>query len=176
MRQSMGHRDKDINSMNFITCPGCGLKLVSKYLAPGDRYNASGECLELYAEVSYYTLSANDVYFIHQLAVDTFGAQHSGGVTKNITSAFALIGLCLFVEHNYTGRQIQKVHMLIPKQNWDKIDPPEKVRLKTITVASILKADSDAARETAIKKWAKSVWNSWNEHHDTIRRITMLYI
>jgi len=158
----------------FIICPGCGLRLLNKQLFPNDRYNASGECFELYGQLSGYTLSQNDSTFIHQLTGDAYGAQHSGGVTKNITTIFALIGLCLVMEHNYTGRQVQKVHMRIAKQSWPRLDPPK--HNASITVLDVLEAKDDIQRANLIKSWVTAVWDSLSQHHEWVRQKTKEYI
>jgi hypothetical protein len=70
-----------------------------------------------------YHLSSNDPTFIHQVAVDTYGAQHAGGALRNITTAYALIGLYLAVERGYTGRQVQRAHMSLAKNRsaWPRL-------------------------------------------------------
>jgi len=155
---------------NVVECPGCGLMLPSKNSAQHSRYHASGECHELFNQFMACTRTLYDKDFIHQIAVDTYGAQHAGGATKSITSAFGLIGLCLALEHNYTGREVQKVHMKIPKQNWEKLE------LSGIsgnfTVSEVLKAESGQELKILIYKWASSVWQSWSHHHKKIREIT----
>jgi hypothetical protein len=78
---------------NFIICPGCGLELPIQNLEAHDRFNASGECGELKNELTAYFLMNPVLSFMAQHAVDAYGAQHSGGLTKNITTAFSLIGL-----------------------------------------------------------------------------------
>ncbi|MFA5347598.1 MAG: DUF5946 family protein, partial [Methanoregula sp.] len=78
-----------------IECPGCGLKLPDRHLDPGDRLNASGECLGIYYELTYWTLTLQDGRFIHQHAVDAYSAQHAGGISRLISSVFGLIGLYL---------------------------------------------------------------------------------
>lgn len=78
-----------------VECPGCGLKLPNQNLDPDGRYNASGECFALYGELTAYNMMRANLTFIHQLAVDAYGAQHAGSTTKTIRTAFSLIGLCL---------------------------------------------------------------------------------
>ncbi len=159
---------------DLVTCPGCGLQLPNKNIENSDIHNASGECNELFSQLSGYTLSQNNIYFIHQHIVDAYGAQHAGGITKNITINFSLIGLCLAVEHNYTGRQVQLVHMKIPKQNWETLEPPEQSSI--IKVANVLNANSNLQRDFMIKSWAKSVWESWAGYHELIRQKATEYI
>ncbi|MGI8583340.1 MAG: DUF5946 family protein [Chitinophagaceae bacterium] len=159
---------------NIVICSGCGLKLPNKNLLLSKGYNASGECNELFNQLSGYTLSLNNINFIHQYIVDAYGAQHAGGITKNIRIAFSLIGLCLAVEHHYTGRQVQLVHMKIPKQNWETLEPPKQHSL--ITVADVLNVNSDWERIAVIHNWTKSVWQSWSLYHKWIRQKTKEYI
>ena len=77
--------------------------------------NASAECQRLCHELSLYTLSHGDAFFIHQVAVDAYAAQHAGPASKPITVAFALIGLCLLLERGHTGRAVQRAR---PSNTW----------------------------------------------------------
>jgi hypothetical protein len=70
-------------SETTIRCPGCGLSLPGHQLELPHRYNATGECYQKYSELSGYTMSLQDVKFIHQHAIDTYSAQHAGGKLKN---------------------------------------------------------------------------------------------
>ncbi len=153
-----------------IICPGCKLKLKNENLLTSERFNASGECFKLFTNLCGFTLSNNDEQFIHQLIVDAYGAQHAGGCTKNITVIFALIGLCLVVEYNYTGRQVQLVHMKVPKQKWPPLELPYKKAL--ITVKDVLEAPTYLQKEILIYKWVRSVLDSWAEQHNYICKIT----
>ncbi len=151
---------------NIIICSGCSLKLPNKNLGPSKSYNASGECMELFNELSGYTLSMTDSGFIHQYIVDAYGAQHAGVNTKPIRVMFSLIGLCLAVEHNYSGRQVQLIHMKIPKQLWQVLEPP--LQKSAITVAGVLNTNNDIERRHMIL--------DWSPYHEWIRNKTSLYI
>src|SRR5438067_3221775 len=48
-----------------------------------------------------------------QHVVDAYAAQTARASTKPITLAFALVGLYLHLEKNQTGKQVQRVHMLL---------------------------------------------------------------
>ena len=82
---------------------------------------------ELYNELACYTLSLADPEFIHQHIVDAFGAQRTDENTKPIGIAFALAGLYLYLEKNYTGRQVQLAHMKMAKRRkkWPKLELPQ---------------------------------------------------
>jgi hypothetical protein len=151
--------------MPAVICPGCNASLPGKNLPASENYNAAGECEELFNELSGFTLSLNDSEFIHQHIVDAYGAQHAGPPTKNIRVAFSLIGLCLAVENNYTGRQVQLVHMKIPKQTWEL---PGKPLHSEITIADVMRVP-DNEKKQLIFDWMKAVWQSWSPHHEWIR-------
>ena len=61
-----------------------------------------------------------DPAFIHQHVVDAWTLQHADEHTKPIAITFALAGLYLHCERGYTGKQVQRVHMLMArrKQTW----------------------------------------------------------
>ena len=155
-----------------MECPGCGLKLPDRHISSADRFNASGECLETYYELTYWTLARQDSRFIHQHAIDAYEAQHAGGRTRPITAVFGLIGLYLALEKGYTGRQVQLAHMKIVsrRKEWPRLQPP--ARKAELTVMDVLRVETDAEREKMLMKWAESVWKSWEHLHPWIREIT----
>lgn len=59
-----------MNDDAFTVCPGCGLELPDRRLAPAEHFNASGECLDTYFAFTCWTLVRQDPGFIHQHAVD----------------------------------------------------------------------------------------------------------
>jgi hypothetical protein len=60
-----------------------------------------------YAELCGYTLTHGDPAFIHQHVVDAFAAQQADGASKPIGVIFALVGLYLHVERQFSGRHVQ---------------------------------------------------------------------
>lgn len=144
-------------------CPGCGLR-ISRRAGPREpEAGASAECLSLKDELSFYTLSRGDAFFIHQLLVDAYAAQHATADSKPITTAFALIGLYLFVERGFSGKNVQRAHVRLAKRRrrWPRFQSPES--RGALTVADVLRARSEDARDQAIKQWARSVWAAWNK-------------
>ena len=101
----------------IVVCPGCGVQLASENEKLDDQFHASAACRALSYELSYYTLSLQDSDFIHQLVVDTYAAQHVGPQVKPITIAFALVGLYLVCEKQYTGKHVQHTHMVLATAN-----------------------------------------------------------
>lgn len=158
-------------TVKSIECPGCGLNMPGQKLLINDRYNASQECWQLYGELTIYTMTSGDLTFMHQLVVDAYGAQHSGGVTKPITTAFSLIGLQLAVERDYTGWQVQQAHMqLAQKQKeWPQLAPPNPAG--KVTLLDVMLEDAGWERDRALRQWAESVWQSWKQQHEWVRKI-----
>jgi hypothetical protein len=156
-----------------IECPGCGLILPADGDVLDPDFNASAACRDLMYEVTYYTLALSDPFFLHQLAVDTYAAQHAGPGVKPISTAFALAGLYLVFERGFTGRQVQRVHMEMArhKQEWPRFDPPEMKA--AMTVKDVLGVP-DAEKTDAIKEWGASVWETWKGEQDRIAALVKL--
>jgi hypothetical protein len=157
---------------DLTVCPGCGVQLPALGLAPDPRANASGECRSLMNELSYYTLAHPDPAFIHQHLVDAYGAQHVRGESKStIGAAFALAGLYLAVERRFTGRQVQKMHMLMASKSkqWPRFEPPGEGG--PLTVADVLKVEPGAGRDRELLRWCASVWAAWSSEQDRVREM-----
>jgi Family of unknown function (DUF5946) len=118
-------------------------------------------CDELYA----YTLAHGSREFIHQYVVDAYAAQHVGADTKPIAMAAALIGLFLFCERGYTGRQVQQAHMKLGNKmkTWPLFEAPAEH--SGLTVTKPLSVAPGAERDETIKRWARAVWEMWRERH-----------
>jgi len=152
-------------------CPGCGVCLPVVEAYPDGRYNASAECLRLYGDLSADTLMRGRGEFIHQLAVDTYGAQHVGENARPIGAAFALIGLYFACERGYSGRQVQHMHQLLAQRSktWPRFVPPP--RAGALTVLDVLQADPGDARDALLRRWGQSVWTAWAQEHDRVRAL-----
>lgn len=145
------------------------MRRPSQGLDPDPRANASGECRALLNELSYYTLAQRDPRFIHQHLVDAYGAQHVRPSRSTIGAAFALAGLYLAVERGFTGRQVQKLHMLMGNRSkvWPRFVPPNEVGPRT--VADVVTVEPGPARDQALIDWCRSVWNAWSRDQDRVR-------
>lgn len=123
---------------------------------------------EKFFELSYYTLAHPDPSFIHQHVVDAYAAQNADENTKSIKISFALIGLYLYLEKNYTGRQVQKTHMYLAKKKrrWLNFHLPDK--RGNVKVSDVLAAHEGKQRDEMINKWCASVWDAYKDHHKTV--------
>src|SRR5436190_17926992 len=106
--------------------------------------------------------------FILQHVVDAFGAQTATEDTRPIRVVFALVGLYLHVEKQFTGRQVQRVHMQLGRQRkrWPAIPLPRD--RGDMTVADVLAAAPGPDRDAAIDAWCRSVWNVFRGSEHTI--------
>jgi len=123
---------------------------------------------EMFYELSCYTQTHPDPSFIHQYAVDAFAAQQAGENTKPITLAFALIGLYLHLEKNYSGREVQIAHVKLAKhrKQWPSFDLPEY--RGNIRIFDVIAAPKGPERDKAIRKWSASVWKAYSKSHKEV--------
>ena len=122
----------------------------------------------LYNELSYYTLAHTDPSFIHQHVVDAFAAQTADEHTKPIKITFALVGLSLYLEKNYTGKEVQRAHMKIAKH---KMEWPMLILSENrgaITVVDVLGSSPGEQRDQMIHNWCVSVWELYSKNHTQI--------
>ncbi|HZC06817.1 MAG TPA: DUF5946 family protein [Ktedonobacterales bacterium] len=155
----------------YRDCPGCGLSLPVEDVAADARFYASPECQRIYGELTGYTVMLRDTEFIHQHLVDAYAAQHVGDGQPTIGAAFALIGLYLAVERGYTGKQVQRMHMLLARRSktWPRFTRPAHVG--ALTALDVLNAQPGAARKAHMMLWARSVWDAWEGEHERVKAL-----
>jgi hypothetical protein len=126
---------------------------------------------DLYNELSCYTLSHPDPSFIHQHVVDAYAAQKADEHSKPIGIVFALVGLYLYVEKNFTSRQVQQVHMQMARKRktWPKFTLPEQKG--NITVSDVMNVPPGIQRDEMIQKWCASVWEAWKDCRNQVLAI-----
>jgi len=120
----------------------------------------------VYDEV--YVYSMGRPRFILQHVVDAFAVQTFNNESKPISVVFGLLGLYLHVEKQFSGRQIQRVHMQLgrAKREWPPIHVPED--RGAITVADVLAASAGPERDLVIDNWCSSVWSAFSANRQTI--------
>jgi len=138
-------------------CAVCGANVLERV-----------SCRDLFYELSAYTLSHEDPRFIHQHVVDAYAAQHAAVNSKPIATTAALIGLHLFVEKGYSGRQVQRVHMRLGNRMkaWPEFAPPSE--RAGVNVAIVTAAPPGPGRDRRIEEWARSVWGTWAAVHSLV--------
>jgi hypothetical protein len=126
---------------------------------------------DAYNELSGYTLTHGDPSFIHQHVVDAFAAQRANEHSKPIGITFALVGLYLHVEKQFSGRQVQRVHMQLArhKRVWPSFVLP--VYKGSMTAADVMKTTEGVQRDHAIHAWCASVWAAFAENHAAVEEL-----
>jgi hypothetical protein len=139
------------------------------------RYNASVECLGLFHRLSGIHFDEADPAFIHQVAVDCYGAQHAGGPAKPIAAVFALVGLCLHLEHGFTGKQVQAAHTALGRtqKHWPALPAP--TARFPVTVESVVACATASSRTVQLKVWAQATWEAWRGEQMWVRSIVRLH-
>ena len=125
--------------------------------------NAAPSDQDLYNQLAFYTLELRDPEFIHQHVVDAYAVQHAGSGTRPIAIVFGLIGLYLYLEKNFTGRQVQRAHMQLANRRKHWTAPPLTTQQHAaISVADVLTAPPGPERHTMIRRWCEAVWQGWS--------------
>jgi hypothetical protein len=121
---------------------------------------------EVYDEVYTYTMGRPG--FMLQHVVDAQAAQTANEETKPMGVIFALVGLYLHVERQFSGGEVQKVHMRMGRQKrrWPAIALPQC--RGSMTAADVLAAPEGRERDHAIDEWCRSVWTAFRESRQTI--------
>jgi len=130
---------------------------------------------DAYNQLSYYTLNLGDADFIHQHVVDAFAAQTADESSKSIKIVFALIGLYLHVEKQFTGLQVQRSHRLMArkKRAWPVIPLPTE--RGTVTACHVLANPAGSQREEAIHQWCANVWAAFLDSRQLIADLASEY-
>jgi hypothetical protein len=123
---------------------------------------------DAYNELCCYTLTHSDPSFIHQHVVDAFAAQHADEQTKPIGLTFALVGLYLYIEKQFTGKQVQRIHTLLAQQKrvWPSFALPYD--RGSLTAADVLAVPAGAERDKAIHAWCASVWEAYRNCRESV--------
>jgi hypothetical protein len=121
---------------------------------------------EGYDEVYAYAMGRGG--FILQHVVDAYAAQTASDGSKPMGVIFALVGLYLRVEKQFSGGQVQKIHMRMAaqKRQWPAITlPRDRGRM---TAADVLAVPEGRERDHAVDEWCRSVWTAFRDSRQTI--------
>ena len=70
-------------------------------------------------------------------------------------------GLYLYLEKNFTGRQVQRAHMQLARHRREWVAPPIPPQHATVGVADVLAAPPGPPRDAMIRSWCEAVWQDW---------------
>ena len=155
-----------------VRCPGCGLSAAASGSAPPPEHNATSGCWERYGALLARSYSDPVRRGVHQMVVDAYAGQHSGGTTRREIQATALclMTLCLVVEDGADPAAGPALHKQMiahrPAFHWLQPPPPEQ----WLTVQDVLAADTARQHLDLVRRWGQQVWQAWALHHETIRQ------
>lgn len=118
------------------------------------------------------TMASTDPAFLHQHVVDAYfgGEGHDPDDQKPMRLWFALLGLCLHLEHGFDGRQVQRVHMQLAGQRRQWLPLGGRHESAGVTVHDVAAAAPEERAEL-VTPWCDAVWQSWSNVHDRVREI-----
>lgn len=151
-------------------CPSCGYVGVDDDRPEPDRVLATPACYAAFGELTGgHTLLARSGYFVHQVAVDAYQAQHCPRGAQR-TLVFSLAGLYLVMEKGRTGRQVQQVHAELARTRHPLplVEPVDASGAGTVAEA-LARIPRDGLL-TAVQGWAGQVWNAYATSHAEIER------
>lgn len=119
-------------------------------------------------ELQCYTLAHGGDAFIHQHVVDAWTAQHADSGTKPIALAFALVGLYLHLERGFTGKEVQRAHMVLAgrSRSWPSFQLPST--RGSMTPVEVIACPAGPSRDQAIDDWCTSVWKAFSDSHRAV--------
>jgi hypothetical protein len=118
---------------------------------------------DAYNALCAYTLehALAEPAFIHQHVVDAYAAQRADEHSKPISVTFALVGLYLHVEKQFSGRRVQRVHMELARSRrpWPPFELP--AGRGAMTAADVMAVRAGPERDRALDEWCASVWRAF---------------
>lgn len=149
----------------------CGA-MVAPWDGPAHAYiGATPGCWRVYCEVigAEYTSDASSL--TRRLIVDAYAAQHPGVESRRAIQSVAghLIALHLLLDQGRSADFVTSALVRAVEQSdrYRWLTPPDFAG--TVNVAAIAAVGDVASRERIAREWAASVWDSWREHHGTVR-------
>ncbi|WP_143247460.1 DUF5946 family protein [Agaribacterium haliotis] len=157
--------------MDTCQCFSCGGEYPN-IDGPVHRYMASSPgCWSVYGKVLAREYSSSDYFDVHRLSVDAYAVQHPGSDDRQSIQSVAvhLIRLCLFLEHGLAAEHANTAMLEAgkDKHSFIYLEPPTSFGL--ITAADVYRAKSVKAHKAVVKEWARTAWDAWSMHHNTIR-------
>lgn len=153
------------------TCVGCAGRFPVTE-GPTHRYLASAPgCWALYGDVLAKEYSRRAYFEVHGLSVDTYAVQHPGEPSRQTIRSAAIHLLCLHavVELGLplaSGDTVRGATKAGVEDAFVWLEPPAS--MGTVTVLDVAAARDAADHQDRVWRWARSVWEAWAPHHETI--------
>lgn len=165
-------RGGGVGAVTAAVCPGCGAVLPDPGNVAPPHSGSSPGCWGLYGDVLAREYGEWSYPAIHRLTLDTYGAQHPGDHSPKSVMAMAihLIALHLMLERGLSPKRVpSEIGRLVSDPSaflW--LEPPPHTGQRTIV--DVAGARNLREHQSRVEWWARSVWQTWSDHHDVIRR------
>ncbi len=104
---------------------------------------------------------------MRRLAVDCYACQHDRYILSGRSLAAHLTGLEVAIEHGGDERVNERVQRwLSSTRHLEK--PAVPAARGEMTIADVVDVGPDEYAK-AVRRWARSVWDAWREHHALAR-------
>jgi hypothetical protein len=104
---------------------------------------------------------------MRRLAVDCYACQHDRYILSGRSLAAHLTGLAVAIEHDGAEQLNERIQSWLSQTRHIQRPAVPRVRGK-VTIADVAEA-SPEEYPAAVRRWARSVWDGWREHHALAR-------
>ncbi len=156
----------------YATCPQCGA-VVPEIDGPVHAYVPSAPgCWAAFGAFRADDMLRFQASEANNLVVDAYMAQHPGDGTdrRDRQSIFVhLVSMCAVIEGGASPSRSPEVLRAVLARRTDYEVLCRARGPGELTVLSAMDATSIEEHDARVRAWAGSVWESWREHHPTIR-------
>lgn len=169
MKGSRSHADVE----SLKPCVGCGALVLPDVDVSARSYvGASPGCWAIFLEILEKEYGDHRYASAHRLSTDSYMAQYPGAPSRRSIRSVAvhLIGLHLALEQGRGSSEATKAMQRAANRKRDFVwlDPPAS--LGEVTVLDVRQARNPAEHAGLVERWARSIWEAWSPHHETVRR------
>jgi hypothetical protein len=152
-------------------CPGCAAQFTAIDGPTHPYMESSPACWHAFGQVMVREYGNDKAFATHRLSVDAYAVQHPGGDSRQAIQSVGLhlVRLCMFLERGLTPEAANDAMLRAGKTKSKMFKLARPANLGEVTVADVLAAQGDEAHAAAVRRWARSVWEAWAEHHATVR-------
>ena len=151
-------------------CAGCGVVLSDHDGPTHPEIGASAACWALYGELLTHEYAEMGFPECHRLTVDAYAVQHPGHRGPEAIESLGthLAGLYLVLERDLDGPAATalKNRVAASEPGFAWLNPPSPNG--ALTVKDVLAMREEMRHCEAIEAWARSVWERWEIHHETV--------
>lgn len=158
--------------MSDAPCPGCGARFAA-HDGPAHEYmESSPGCWHAFGVLLARMYEDPALSSVHRLSVDAYAVQHPGGDSRQAIQSVGvhLARLCLFLEHGLEPEAANAAMLRVGKIKHTMVKLARPPSLGEVTVADVVATTDVAAQIEVARRWARSAWDAWAMHHDTVRR------